>query len=200
MYLPGLLNLEEENILPCDGVVSYFFPFYTEEESLRFFDELMQIIEWKQDRMKMYDKILPLPRLTCFFNSQSKWPELLLKMKADVERQTGFQFNSVLLNLYRDEFDHVSWHSDRGTYEDTKVIASLSLGEERSFQLKHKTKKLKTISLGLKPGSLIVMNDIQRNWYHRVAKTTQKKGPRINLTFRKIESHLPVTYDKNLVE
>jgi len=121
-------------------------------------------------------------------------------MKADVENQTGFTFNSVLLNLYRDENDHVSWHSDRGTFEDTKIIASISLGEERSFQLKHKTKKLKTIALGLKPGSLIVMNNIQRDWYHRVAKTTQKKGPRIYLTFRKIDSNLPVTYDKDLVE
>ncbi len=201
MYLPGLLDLEEENILPRDGVVSYFFPFYNEEESQRYYEELMSTIEWKQDRMKMYDKILPLPRLTCFYNSRSDWPQLLLKMKEDVERQTGFQFNSVLLNLYRDEKDHVSWHSDRGTYEDTKIIASLSLGEERNFQLKHKTDKtLKVITLGLKPGSLIVMNDIQRHWYHRVAKTTQKKAPRINLTFRKIDSNLPVTYDKDLVE
>lgn len=201
MYLPGLLDLDESNILPKDGVVSYFFPFYSEEESRRYFDELMAIITWKQDQMKMYDKILPLPRLTSFYNSQSVWPELLLKMKADVEKQTGFTFNSVLLNLYRDENDHVSWHSDRGTYEDTKVIASLSLGEERNFQLRHKTdKSLKTYSLGLKPGSLIVMNDIQRHWLHRVAKTAQKKGPRINLTFRKVDSNLPVTYDKNLIE
>lgn len=201
MYLPGLLNLDESNILPKDGVVSYTFPFYSEEESRRYFDELMAVIDWKQDQMKMYDRILPLPRLTCFFNSRSEWPELLLKMKADVERHTGFTFNSVLLNLYRNENDHVSWHSDRGTYEDTKIIASISLGEERQFQLKHKTdKSLKTISLGLKPGSLIVMNDIQRHWLHRVAKTTKKKSARINLTFRKIDSNLPLTYDRSLLE
>jgi alkylated DNA repair dioxygenase AlkB len=201
MYLPGILDLDEKNILPKDGVVSYIFPFYSEEESNSYFNDLMTLIEWKQDKMKMYDKILPLPRLTCFFGKESLWPPLLLKMKADVEKQTGFIFNCVLLNLYRDENDHVSWHSDRGTYEDSKIIASLSLGEERNFQLRHKfDKKMKVFSLGLKPGSLIVMNDIQRHWQHRVAKTTQKKGPRINLTFRKIESDRSVTYDENLVE
>lgn len=188
MHLPGFLNLDERNILPKDGVVSYFFPFYDELQSSFYFNELFEKVNWQQEQMNMYDRILPLPRLIAFYGKNSEWLPTLLEMKCDVEKHIQIKFNSVLLNLYRNQNDHVSWHSDRSSHpNEIKVIASLSFGEERKFQIKHKfDKSLDLISLNLKPGSLVVMKGIQENWLHRIAKTTKIKGPRINLTFRNI--------------
>ncbi len=188
MYLPGLLNLDEANVLPKDGVLSYYYPFYDEDQAEFYFKDLMNNVKWRQDEMEMYDKVVPVPRLLSFYGINDEWPASLLEMKKDVEEHTKHKFNSVLLNLYRDQDDHVSWHSDKAKHpDDNKIIASLSLGEVRKFQLKHKTDhNLEMISLELKPGSLVVMNNIQEYWLHRIAPTKKVKGPRINLTFRNI--------------
>jgi len=68
------------------------------------------------------------------------------------------------------------------------AIASLSLGEQRTFLLKHKSRKdLKTVKLALPPGSLLLMQgDTQRCWRHGINKERKPCGPRLNLTFRSI--------------
>lgn len=42
----------------------------------------------------------------------TSWTASVLEIKSQVEAACGCSFNSVLLNLYRDGNDHVSWHSD----------------------------------------------------------------------------------------
>ncbi len=114
------------------------------------------------------------------------WTPSLYNLKNKIELDLKTKFNSVLINYYRDGNDHMSWHSDNekslGTHP---LIASLSYGAERFFQLKHKTENLPVVDIKTRSGSLIVMKDeLQEKWNHRLMKTKKVKEPRLNLTFR----------------
>ena len=93
----------------------------------------------------------------------------------------------MLVNLYRDGNDSVSWHSDNEEINGSEpTIASVSLGETRRFDLRHKESG-ETVRVDLEDGSLLVMSGLsQLCWVHQIAKTKTKVGPRINLTFRRV--------------
>ena len=116
------------------------------------------------------------------------WTPLLARLRQDIEAITGYCYNSVLLNLYRDQHDSVGWHSDNEReLGRAPVIASLSLGATRSFRLRHRERLHAPLTISLTDGSLLLMaGETQRNWQHAVPKETREKGPRINLTFRRI--------------
>ena len=99
------------------------------------------------------------------------------------------EFSSVLLNLYRDGSDSNGWHADNEKELGTNpAIASLSLGAERKFNIKHRRLKTEKHQLVLEHGSLLLMKgEMQHHWLHQIAKTKKEVGPRINLTFRKIQ-------------
>lgn len=99
------------------------------------------------------------------------------------------EFNSVLANLYRDGRDSNGWHADNEKeLGQNPLIASLSLGAERRFDLRHNLTGEK-ISMPLTSGSLLVMGgELQHFWKHQVAKSTRALAPRINLTFRFINN------------
>jgi len=162
----------------------------------RYFQSLLHDIPWQQDTIKRYGKQISVPRLTAWFGSGAytysgiqmqphQWTDLLLAIKAKVEAISGGHFNSVLLNLYRNGNDSVSWHSDdEPELGDSPAIASLSFGATRSFLLKHKSTK-QTIKLDLSHGSLLLMQgSTQTHWLHSVPKTKKPTAARINLTFR----------------
>lgn len=196
MFLPGVMNQENINLLPCDGELLYDPRFVKED----LFSELHSSINWRQDEITVFGKTHPQPRLTCWYGERSysysgitmqpdPWSEVLLNLKRKIEAKTGHEFNSLLVNYYRNGSDHVSWHADdERELGVNPVIASVSFGEVRRFQLKHRSlKDLETITLDLEPGSLLLMSGaIQRHWVHRIAKTARPLGGRINLTFRKI--------------
>ncbi|MEI6063784.1 MAG: alpha-ketoglutarate-dependent dioxygenase AlkB, partial [Pseudanabaena sp. ELA748] len=100
----------------------------------------------------------------------------------------GAKFNSVLLNLYRNGSDSMSWHSDdENELGENPTIASLSFGDARSFRLKHKFQKDLKLNIQLTHGSLLIMaGKTQHYWQHQIPKTRTSSKPRINLTFRKI--------------
>ena len=108
-------------------------------------------------------------------------------MKKKVEEKTGEKFNSCLLNLYHNGSEGMAYHSDgEKDLKKNGAIASLSFGAERKFSFKHKTTKDK-VELLLENGSLLVMKDqTQSFWLHRLPPTTKILMPRINLTFRTI--------------
>ena len=65
---------------------------------------------------------------------------LLHSICEKIETITGQEFNSVLVNLYRDGQDSNGWHSDdEKELGVAHFIASLSLGETRDIQFKHKS-------------------------------------------------------------
>lgn len=164
--------------------------------------ELIESSDWRQEEITVYGKPYLQPRLSAWHGDLSysysgirleplPWTPTLLDLKACVEALTENQFNSVLLNYYRDQNDSMGMHSDdERELGSQPAIASLSLGEERTFLLKHKTRKnLKTVKLALPPGSLLLMQgDTQRYWRHGINKERRPCGPRVNLTFRAIKT------------
>jgi len=111
-----------------------------------------------------------------------------LDLKHVVEAVAGINFNSVLLNYYRDGQDSVAWHSDNETVMGSHpVIASISFGQVRGFDIRRKTDHRERYTVRLEHGSLLLMKgNLQTMWDHRIAKSNRPMGPRVNLTFRKI--------------
>lgn len=165
-------------------------------------ERLIAETEWRAEAVVMWGRSLPQPRLTAWYGDPgrryaysgielepSPWTPLLRDIKARVEHATGTVFNSVLLNYYRDHRDSIGFHSDDEPELGARpVIASLSLGEERTFVLKHKRlKDAVPVRLRLGSGSLLVMGgDTQHAWRHGIPKESRPCGPRVNLTFRTI--------------
>jgi len=172
----------------------------------RSYDSLLQaLIEdtaWRQEEITVYGKPYLQPRLSAWYGNLAysysgiqleplPWTSTLLGIKLQVEALVDLEFNSVLLNYYRNQNDSMGMHSDdERELGPQPAIASLSLGEERSFLLKHKSRNdLKTVKLALPTGSLLLMQgDTQKYWRHGINKEKQPCGPRINLTFRSIRS------------
>jgi alkylated DNA repair dioxygenase AlkB len=114
---------------------------------------------------------------------------VLNAVKLKIEKATKMTFSSCLLNLYRDGQDSNGWHSDNEKeLGKNPVIASVSLGAERLFHLKHKSIKTLKHKLTLQNGSLLLMKgDTQHHWLHQIPKTKKLIDKRINLTFRLIK-------------
>jgi alkylated DNA repair dioxygenase AlkB len=107
-------------------------------------------------------------------------------IKSKIEQIAQISFNSVLINLYRDGKDSVSWHSDdEPELGENPIIASVSFGATRRFSLRHKHLKNHKIDIDLASGSFLLMQgETQHFWQHQIAKTAKEIQPRINLTFR----------------
>lgn len=163
---------------------------------------LSEQITWQQQTLKIAGQDIALPRLTAWYGDAGysysgirmepqPWIPILLVIKSAVEKEVDISFNSVLLNLYRNGNDSVSWHADdEKELGEAPVIASLSFGAERLFQLRRKDEQHSGhLDILLADGSMIVMaGQTQRYWLHRIPKTQKQVEPRINLTFRNILS------------
>lgn len=176
--------------------------FYRKPDTDVLMQRLLDETVWQQETITLWGKQHLQPRLSAWYGDADShysysgvvlaphpWTPTLLRIKTDVEAATGHGFNSVLLNLYRDENDSVGWHSDAEPELGRRpVIASLSLGERRTFRLRHKSRKdLKSLLLDLTDGSLLLMaGETQHAWQHAVMKEREPCGQRINLTFRTI--------------
>ena len=186
------------NLLPCDGVVNYHGPILSPADSRLYYETLLHRIPWKQDEAVMFGKHIVTARKVAWYGDSnfsytysgttkqaSVWTDGLAMLKAAVEELTATRFNSCLLNLYQDGSQGMSWHSDdEKSLDKDSTIASVSLGAERQFRLKHKRLDEK-ISVLLESGSLLVMKGTtQTHWLHSIPKTKSITTPRINLTFR----------------
>ena len=154
---------------------------------------------WREETIVVYGKRHLQPRLSAWhgdkgyrYSGLSLAPQpftpLLDTIRAAAEQATGRRYNSVLLNYYRDGRDSMGMHSDdEPELGPEPAIASVSFGAIRHFILRHKATK-ETLKLPLSDGSLLFMaGRTQANWMHGINKTAQLLGPRINLTFRKID-------------
>ncbi len=166
------------------------------------FAQLLSELHWRQDEIMIYGKPVTLPRLQALYSDNNlnyaysgltmtsrPMNDCLITLKQVIEKSTGYHFNAVLANLYRDGEDCVGWHSDdEAELGVDPVIASLSLGDTRNFQLKHKTNG-KKLNIDLTSGSLLIMaGKTQQYWSHCLPRTKRVKSSRINLTFREIIS------------
>jgi alkylated DNA repair dioxygenase AlkB len=184
-------------LLPKD-LMEYSPYFMDRYEAEGYFNQWVKEMPWQQHKVKMYDKILPAPRLCAWFGdhpiregdtrSVQEWTPELWALKERLERDTGITFNGVLLNYYRDGNDSVAWHSDKDTVPGLKTeIASVSIGQSRNFDFRSKNNHRQQYSIKLEHGSLLLMKgDLQQYWEHRIAKSTTRMKGRINLTFRRV--------------
>ncbi len=165
---------------------------------------LIEEIPWRQEHVTLWGKTHPQPRLVAWYADAGKsysysgvileatpFTSPLLEIKARVEELCRENFNSVLLNYYRDHRDSMGFHADdEPELGACPSIASLSLGEERTFVMKHRSRDdISDLRIGLTSGSLLLMRgETQSNWKHGIPKTAKPLGPRVNLTFRQIIS------------
>ena len=182
-----------------DAVAWYLASFLTAEAADALFDELSANLAWSQHAVRVMGRLVAQPRLTCWYGDAGttytysgltleprRWTPALADLRAQVEQASGTRFGAVLGNLYRDGRDSVAWHSDdEAELGPEPVIASVSLGASRRFDLRRRSDHSQRRSIELEHGSLLVMSGpTQRHWQHQVPKTRCKVGARINLTFR----------------
>lgn len=159
---------------------------------------LRQETPWTQGHVTLYGKTHPEPRLTAWYGDHPytysgikrdplPWTMRLIALKSLVEVVADHEFNSCLLNFYRDGRDSIGFHSDdEPELGPEPTIASLSLGGTRTFILRHKARAHSDMKLDLGDGDLLVMRGpTQQHWKHGINKVAHAE-PRINLTFRDI--------------
>ncbi len=200
LFSAGETNIVRYN-LP-DAELTLYEHFFDKETADDLYTTLLANTKWQQDNITIYGKTHLTPRLTAWYGDTSKsytfsgtkmephpWSPELLMIKERIETKAGVHFTSVLLNLYRDGNDSVGWHRDNEKeFGANPVIGSVSFGETRPFQIKHKFRKdLKKVEIPLTHGSYLLMaGPMQHFWEHQVPKTAKQIAPRINLTFRVI--------------
>jgi alkylated DNA repair dioxygenase AlkB len=185
-----------------DADITYDSNFFSAEEASKYFMWIQKGTDWKLEPIKIFGRVYQQPRLTALYGIEVKtysysgitmnpkpFNTILEEIRIKVEKVSKTSFNTVLLNLYRDGNDSNGWHSDdEEELGQNPSIASVSLGAERYFQLKHKKDVSKRFKICLESGSLLVMKGpTQHYWKHQIPKTKKVTSPRINLTFRNIK-------------
>jgi alkylated DNA repair dioxygenase AlkB len=191
-----------ERVPMQDAEVYYLPEFPLAQTAEAVMKHLIDEIPWRAESIVVWGKTVLQPRLIAWYGDKGAnytysgihhdplpWTDTLIDIKTRVEKVADTSFNSVLLNYYRHHRDSMGLHSDdEPELGHRPIIASLSLGEDRTFILRHKTRRdLKTFRLKLASGSLLLMKgDTQHCWKHGIEKEKRPCGPRVNLTFRRI--------------
>lgn len=190
-------------ILSGDGSAVLFPHFIDECQADGILNELTATNQWEQQTLLMYGKFVDEPRLSTWHSdgqtytysgrarAAQPWTNTLIQLRECCEQHTQHKFNGVLVNFYRDGNDHLGWHSDDEIVNGPEpLIASISLGAERRFEMRHRTTGEVATAM-LSHGSLLVMSGLsQRCWEHRIPKMPRLTDPRVNLTFRRLVSSL----------
>ncbi|MBK8252889.1 MAG: alpha-ketoglutarate-dependent dioxygenase AlkB [Polyangiaceae bacterium] len=173
------------------------------EEANATFQALMTEVPFEQKEIVIAGKRILQPRLVAWIGDENAvytysgvtnkplpWTAMLLRLRKRVEETCAQPFNSVLANLYRNGVDSMGLHSDKEKeLGKNPVIASVSLGATRRFQLRYcgKNKPADNRDFELSNGSLLVMRGTTQHYYrHGIPKQPAIFAPRINLTFRRI--------------
>lgn len=196
--LPGFAEVER---LALPEAQLTWWPAWLDAGAAReLFAVLQEETPWEQSEIRIAGRLLRIPRLNAWYGdpgagygysgtrlARQSWTPALAAVRDAVEQATGHCFNSALLNLYRSGADSVDWHSDdEPELGPQPVIATLSLGAARRFELRHRTRAASRQRLQLGDGALLLMaGDMQRHWRHRVPKEPGIAAPRISITFRR---------------
>jgi alkylated DNA repair dioxygenase AlkB len=174
---------------------------FAADEATRLFRELRTGVDWQQEEILIFGQRRLVPRLVAWHGDPGAryvysgtehrplpWTPTLDHVRDRASALTGAAFNAVLLNLYRDGRDGMGWHADdEPELGCNPVIASVSLGAERRFCLRHRRRRDLKIDLPLPHGSLLCMSGAtQHHWLHALPKTRRPSGERINLTLRQV--------------
>ena len=176
-------------------------------------DHLRQAIPWRQPEVTVYGRRHPVPRLTCWLGDPGcrygysglveppqPWTPPLSQLRELLRIELGVEFNSLLLNRYRDGRDRMGWHADdEPELAADHPIASLSLGASRTLRFRPRPTRLPAppaanlpapapFAVELHDGDLLLMRaPTQRFWHHGLPARQGVKTERFNLTFRLID-------------
>ncbi len=188
-----------ESIDLQDAELYYVPAFYPTVESQALLQHFLSTVPWAQETLNFGGKKTLVPRLQAWYGDSTSiygysglrltplpWTAALTEIKTRIENSFDMKFNSVLMNYYRNGQDSVAWHSDKeSALGRDPLIASLSLGMERTFELKRRDGKSRKVRIELGDGSLLLMGKgLQQHWSHQIPKEPWITQPRINLTFR----------------
>lgn len=189
-----------ESPLPACPELELLQGIYPPGESARLYQRLRDEQDWPDNHYWVAGRRFTLPRLQTWhadpgiLYSHSNnllytrpWTPLLSSLRRDVSEALHQPFNAVLVNRYRHGDDYVGWHADDDIeMGENPLIASLSLGAERLFSLRHKISG-DSYQLPLPSGALLVMRPpFQQYWEHAVLPAPGFTEGRINLTFRRV--------------
>ncbi|MDX1652410.1 MAG: alpha-ketoglutarate-dependent dioxygenase AlkB [Brumimicrobium sp.] len=184
-----------------NGWYIYCPDFFSQSEGESFLRYFLRELDWQQEDIRLFGKQVKIPRKEVMFGEEGvsygysgkrlatySFDPKVAQIKSLISQRFGFSFNACLANLYRDGQDSNGWHSDdEKELGKNPVIASVSFGATRKFQLKHKETN-ERIDLLLSSGSVLIMGgEMQHFWKHQVPKTLKPVEARVNLTFRRVE-------------
>jgi alkylated DNA repair dioxygenase AlkB len=173
------------------------------DAALDWFARLDAEIPWERHRLRLFGREIDAPRMSCWIGDAEAvyrysgrtfvphaWTPALAALRASLLTQCGESYNSVLCNRYRDGRDAMGWHSDNEPeLGPAPLIASFSFGGVRKFRLRHRTDPAARLELELPSGSLLRMGGATQQFYrHDLPRTVRDVAPRINLTFRSIQT------------
>ncbi|MCM8536587.1 MAG: alpha-ketoglutarate-dependent dioxygenase AlkB [Lentisphaeraceae bacterium] len=203
MIQAELFGGDPQTLYLNEGKLLLYRNFFELSQSLKFLDDISQNTHWEQSQIHMFGNNIPIPRLNAWYADEGKdyaysgiqlqrnnWSPALTVIKNEIAANLNFSFNSALLNLYRNGEDSVDWHADdEKELGQNPIIASVSLGQERKFSIRHKVHKQDKLTLTLPHNSLLIMQEnLQHLYEHKVPKEKNISKPRLNITFRKIIS------------
>lgn len=197
----SIFDSNHSNLLPFQGETVFYPDFFSKEVSDYYFKILTYGLNWRQEPIRIFGKMVMQPRLTALYGDAGRpygysgismtphpWTAELNEMKERLLGFTGVEFTHVLCNYYRDGQDSMGWHRDNeAVLGKNPSIASVTFGATRIFQIRHYETKNHKLEIPLTHGSLLLMSgESQHHWEHQIPKTKKILGQRINLTFRKL--------------
>lgn len=198
-----LFSDEKQHFMLPNAELIYVPNFFNKVQADQFFDHIHTETDWQHNDITVFGKTYKEPRLTALYSETNQpygysnlimypkpFTDKLKNIKTQVEAFSEYNFNTLLINLYRNGNDSNGWHADNEKeLGKNPIIASVSFGEERPFHFKHRTLKEERHKLILEHGSLLIMKgEMQHYWLHQIAKTKKQIAPRVNLTFRQLKS------------
>ena len=157
------------------------------QTAAQWFRALHDGIVWKSGRRVMYEREVDVPRLRAHFRTDDPaLPDVLQQALGRVRAAFGAPFDSIGLNLYRDQHDSVAPHNDKlADIIRGQPIVLLSLGATRTLTIRGKQPPRHVLRVDLDAGSALLMSwETQLHYDHAILKQRAPIGPRISLAFR----------------
>lgn len=199
LQVPEIISRRQQNQLLAEQDFQLFYDVLPPTQSNALFLHLLQHLPWQQPQIQIYGRSCFVPRLQVWMGDVSYrysntlfepevWLPELKAIAQALSKAFAVEFNSVLINLYRDGADSMGYHSDdEPELGINPVIASLSLGATRPLLIREKGRTKQLLRIELPDNSLLVMaGQCQHKFQHAIAKSARTLPPRINLTFRQI--------------
>lgn len=181
-------------------IVSLYEHVLSQHDAESWLQELAETLPWKVEQ----DNFGPQSRPTCYFGDTNcvfsyvglvlepkPWPPSLDRLRSLVTQTCGGArlLTACLVNHYPQGRGHIPWHYDEVRAHGTQnLVASLSLGGPRRFQLRKRDTNQVVYDQLLSSGSVLWMQGKTQEYYeHCLPLDENESNPhRISITFRSI--------------